>query len=85
MAAFDTLFRHSSTRELDGTWIERYRARRAIQRFVLEAADVEQEPPRPPVEPNAVQIEALDALEGNSFDCSGGTLSMALSRGRRRR
>jgi len=58
-----TLFRHPSTKELDSDWIDRYRARRTIQRPVLEVADVEPDPPRSPVEPHDVQVEALKALE----------------------
>ena len=62
-AAFETLFRHPSTMELLPDWIERYRARRVIQRPIVEAADLEPEPPRPPVEPNEVQAAALEALQ----------------------
>ena len=39
VAAFETLFRHPSTRELLPDWIERYRARRTIQRPIVEATD----------------------------------------------
>lgn len=60
VAAFESLFRHPSTKELSPDWIERYRDRRTIQGPILEAADLEPEAPRPPVEPNAVQV--TDAL-----------------------
>ena len=63
VAAFEALFSHPSTTELVPDWIERYRARRTIQRPVLEAADLEPEPPRLPVEPNIVQVAALEALQ----------------------
>jgi HKD family nuclease len=63
VAAFETLFRHPSTRELLPDWIERYRARRTIQRPIVEATDLEPEPQKPPVEPNEVQVAALEALQ----------------------
>jgi superfamily II DNA or RNA helicase/HKD family nuclease/diadenosine tetraphosphate (Ap4A) HIT family hydrolase len=63
VTAFEVLFNHPSTRELDPEWIERYRARRAVQRPIVEAADTIPELAKPPVEPNEVQQAALQALE----------------------
>jgi superfamily II DNA or RNA helicase/diadenosine tetraphosphate (Ap4A) HIT family hydrolase/HKD family nuclease len=61
-AAFEQLFRHPATKPLDDAWLTAYRARR---RPPTAAATVDQvaEPAAPPPEPNAVQLEALDALE----------------------
>jgi superfamily II DNA or RNA helicase/diadenosine tetraphosphate (Ap4A) HIT family hydrolase len=61
--AFEALFAHPSTKPLDAEWIDRYRERRTVQRPILEAADVEREAPKPPVEPNEIQRQALAALE----------------------
>lgn len=63
VSAFEKLFGHPSARELTVGWVEQYRARRPAHRPILDAADVEFEAPTPPVEPNAVQREALEALD----------------------
>ncbi|MDQ3347663.1 MAG: DUF3427 domain-containing protein [Acidobacteriota bacterium] len=63
VAAFESLLAHPSTRLLDASWIERYRQRRPTQRRIVEAAEVAPESPKPPVEPNEVQRDALKALE----------------------
>jgi superfamily II DNA or RNA helicase/HKD family nuclease/diadenosine tetraphosphate (Ap4A) HIT family hydrolase len=60
--AFERLFGHPATQPLDAEWIDRYASRRALSR---PATGVEVAPEPPPVapEPNAVQKEALLALE----------------------
>lgn len=59
--AFDRLFAHPSTRPLDAEWIERYeRRRRPVQPH--RPIDITSEAVTPP-EPNAVQCEALEALD----------------------
>lgn len=56
--AFEALFTHSKTRQVDATWIEEYRGRHRK----LVAADVPVEPPLLVPSPHAVQQEALRAL-----------------------
>lgn len=61
--AFEALFRHSSTTDLDERWLAAYQSRR---RAPISGAsgpvDQSVETPLPPPEPNLVQREALDAL-----------------------
>lgn len=63
VTAFESLFNHPSTRELDPGWIDRYRARRIVQGPIVEAVDTVPEPTKAPVDPNEVQSAALRALE----------------------
>src|SRR4051812_9149457 len=63
ITAFEALFAHPNARPLDASWIDRYRERRTIQRAIVEAADVQLEAPKAPVQPNEVQVAALQALE----------------------
>jgi superfamily II DNA or RNA helicase len=60
VAAFEGLFRHPRTRQLDAAWVEAYRDRRTPERVrtVPVLAD-----PLPPPEPHPVQREALVALD----------------------
>jgi len=60
--AFEALFRHGSTRDLDESWLAAYRARRRLPSDVKAGEDEAIEPPPPPPEPNLVQSEALEAL-----------------------
>lgn len=60
-AAFAQLFHHPDTRPLDADWIERYERRRRRPQ-THRTVEVAPEPTVPP-EPNAVQREALEALE----------------------
>jgi superfamily II DNA or RNA helicase/diadenosine tetraphosphate (Ap4A) HIT family hydrolase len=63
-AAFDTLFMHPATCELDDGWIDRYARRRAVLETTRAPvqADVDREPPAPPPTPHEIQEEALAAL-----------------------
>lgn len=65
VAAFDTLFQHSNTRPLDAAWVDRYSARRLVER--PRAIEVLPEP-LPPPEPHVVQQDALSALEQTRTD-----------------
>ena len=56
VAAFEELFAHPSAKLLDAEWIDRYRERRPIQRPIVEASEVPLESPKPPVQPNEIQI-----------------------------
>lgn len=63
--AFEQLFRHASTRELDAVWLSAYRARRKVPAADGKATIVDDEAierPPPPPEPNVIQREALEAL-----------------------
>ncbi|MFO1298854.1 MAG: DUF3427 domain-containing protein [Burkholderiaceae bacterium] len=60
--AFDALFGHPATRELDETWLSEYRGRRHAPSDRKNDVDEEIEPPLPPPEPNVIQMEALAAL-----------------------
>ncbi len=62
--AFDDLFRHRATKELDAAWLDKYRARRRPPSAQGGSpVDEQVEVPAPPPEPNVVQREALEALE----------------------
>ena len=60
IAAFDRLFNHPATRRLDRAWIDVYCARRPVT-LIRPPVDIAVEIVAPP-EPNAVQREALLAL-----------------------
>lgn len=60
--AFEQLFKHPATTALDAAWLTTYRARRRPPSST-SPADAVAEPSAPPAEPNAVQVEALEALE----------------------
>jgi len=82
--AFENLFRHRSTRWMDGEWLADYRVRRSIQSIATRSTDGEPiEPPLPIPEPNIVQQEALDALAKTRADgCRAGLVSMATGLGK---
>lgn len=85
--AFEELFRHDSTRELDDAWLSAYRARRkALAADGKPTVDDEAiEPPPPPPEPNVIQREALDALARTRADgYRAGLVSMATGLGKTR-
>jgi superfamily II DNA or RNA helicase/diadenosine tetraphosphate (Ap4A) HIT family hydrolase len=60
-SAFQSLWEHPSTRELDPGWVHEYAARRAAP--LPRESGVVAEPVGPPPEPHPVQVEALAALE----------------------
>src|SRR5262249_38211949 len=62
-AAFEVLFGDPRSRELTPEWIDAYRRRRTVQKPIVEAVDADSEPPKPPVTPNEIQREALQALD----------------------
>jgi HKD family nuclease len=62
-AAFEALFRHPSTVLLDQSWLRSYRTRRKAKDRGALPVEVPVEPPAAPPAPNAVQSEALAALE----------------------
>ena len=63
-AAFDALFVHPATCELDDAWIDRYARRRSVLETTRAPmhADVDPEPPTAPPTPHEIQEEALAAL-----------------------
>jgi superfamily II DNA or RNA helicase/diadenosine tetraphosphate (Ap4A) HIT family hydrolase len=62
-AAFEALWNHPQTRQVTPAWIEDYRRRRqAAQTILLSQLAENDQPPTPP-QPNAVQLEALAALQ----------------------
>ncbi len=62
-SAFAALLRHPATRRLDRAWVKAYRARRRVPQR-LEPAPPPAPPPPPPC-PDALQSEALAALEAS--------------------
>lgn len=60
--AFEALFRHVSTRNLDDLWLAQYRSRRRLPSDGKTGEDEVVEPPAPPPQPNLIQLEALVAL-----------------------
>lgn len=62
--AFEQLFRHPRTRRLTTDWVASYRRRRVRPLAEPGAVSIPEEP-LPPVVPNAVQEEALSALEAS--------------------
>src|SRR5690606_24269692 len=60
--AFETLFGHIATRELDESWLYDYRVRRRAPSHRQLDFDEKIELPPPPPEPNVIQEEALAAL-----------------------
>ncbi|NCC39470.1 MAG: helicase, partial [Gammaproteobacteria bacterium] len=58
----ESLIAHPSVRILDDDWIDAYEKRRRVLRHLPLPPDWD-EPERPPPTPNAVQLEALAALE----------------------
>jgi superfamily II DNA or RNA helicase/HKD family nuclease/diadenosine tetraphosphate (Ap4A) HIT family hydrolase len=66
--AFEALFVHPSTRVLDADWIDGYRKRRPdpmLQGAATSETDTVAEPPLSVPDPNAIQQEALRALEAS--------------------
>ena len=63
--AFDALLAHPATREVDATWVDAYRRRRAAALAipVPPPSEVADEPLEPPPRPHEVQREALAALQ----------------------
>lgn len=64
-AAFEDLFAHPATREIDDAWIDAYALRRRSAPRLVRAAllDVDPEPAAPPPDPHEIQREALAALQ----------------------
>lgn len=64
-AAFDRLWTHDATRELDHAWIDAYEVRRAARppRSREQLPDFDDEPALPAFDPHEIQREALDALQ----------------------
>jgi diadenosine tetraphosphate (Ap4A) HIT family hydrolase/HKD family nuclease len=64
-SAFDALFSHPATCEIDDAWIDAYVRRRRVAPAVARPAplDVEPEPAAKPPEPHEIQREALAALQ----------------------
>jgi superfamily II DNA or RNA helicase/HKD family nuclease/diadenosine tetraphosphate (Ap4A) HIT family hydrolase len=65
VSAFEQLWQHPSTTDLDQEWVIGYTARRAAP--LPRAAGVEPEPVPSPPKPHPVQVEALAALEETRF------------------
>ena len=59
--AFEDLYKHPSTKNIDHEWIKQYEARR--KRPTVAVVEVDIEVPEPPPAPHKIQIEALNALE----------------------
>lgn len=62
-AAFEELWQHPKTRSVTPEWIAEYRQRRIAASTVSVAQLADNERPVTPPKPNAIQIEALAALE----------------------
>lgn len=82
--AFEALFGHDGTRELDDAWLSAYRARRKYPAAGNAGGEDEAvEPPLPPPEPNVIQREALDALARTRSDgYRAGLVAMATGLGK---
>lgn len=84
--AFEELFRHPSTRELDDAWLSVYRARRKVPAAddkvtIVDDEAIELPPPQP--EPNVIQREALEALAGTRAEgYRAGLVAMATGLGK---
>jgi superfamily II DNA or RNA helicase/diadenosine tetraphosphate (Ap4A) HIT family hydrolase len=81
--AFEALFGHVATRELDESWLYDYRVRRRTPSHRQLDFDEQIELPPPPPEPNVIQEEALAALAKTRADGYGaGLVVMATGLGK---